>query len=383
LKQAGFMAAAADTSLQIGEWRVDPSLDQITRAGKTLKLEPRATGVLVCLARHAGQVVSVDQLLEEVWADVVVTPDSVYRAVAGLRKALGDDTKEPTYIINVLRRGYRLIAPVTPINPDQVESHAPSTVTALDPSIQQDVIVPVGRTTARWAWIVVLVALLSGATLLYRYFSARSENQGGPAHADVMVSGARARSVAVLPFVDLSDSRDQQYFADGLTEELIERLAQVPRLQVAARSSSSYFRGRSATVPEIAKTLAAAYLIEGSVRKSGEMARITVHLVRANDGYELWSETYDRPLTDVFKVQDAIAGAVVQVLKISILTGPLMGGSELTTSADAHVEYLRAMSYQDSATGADYDAAEGHLHSAVLLDPQFASAWALLAEVRV
>jgi Tfp pilus assembly protein PilF len=136
-------------------------------------------------------------------------------------------------------------------------------------------------------------------------------------------------------------------------------------------------------VSEIARTLAAAYLLEGSVRKSGTMVRITTHLVRANDGYELWSETYDRPLTDVFKVQDAIAGAVVQVLKISIVAGPLIGGSELTTSADAHVEYLRALSYSNGATGIDYDAAESRLHSALLLDPQFASAWALLSELTV
>src|SRR5512137_2233091 len=106
------MAAPHEIPLRIGEWRVDPSLDEITREGTTIKLEPRAMRVLVCLAEHAGEVVSVEQLLDLVWKDVVVTPDSVYQAVASLRRALGDDTKEPAYIANVLRRGYRLVAPV-------------------------------------------------------------------------------------------------------------------------------------------------------------------------------------------------------------------------------------------------------------------------------
>src|ERR1700683_24678 len=107
-------------SVQIGEWRVDPSLDQITRGGKAVKLEPRAMSVLMCLAEHAGQVVTVDQLLDTIWKDVVVTPDSVYQAVGALRKALGDDPKEPTYSANVVRRGYRLVAPGIP----WVEPHA-------------------------------------------------------------------------------------------------------------------------------------------------------------------------------------------------------------------------------------------------------------------
>ena len=100
--------------LRIGAWRVDPALDEISKDGATVKLEPRAMRVLVCLAEHAGQVVSVDQLLDAGWRDVVVTPDSVYQVVAGLRRALGDSTKEPVYIANVLRRGYRLVAPVAP-----------------------------------------------------------------------------------------------------------------------------------------------------------------------------------------------------------------------------------------------------------------------------
>src|ERR1700737_1424476 len=108
------MTVSENMVLRIGAWRVDPALDEISREGATVKLEPRAMRVLLCLAGHAGRVVSGDQLLDAVWKDVVVTPGSVYQAVAGLRRALGDTSKEPGYIANVLRRGYRLVASVTP-----------------------------------------------------------------------------------------------------------------------------------------------------------------------------------------------------------------------------------------------------------------------------
>src|SRR5258708_26216860 len=108
------MIVADNRVLRIGAWRVDPALDEISRDGATVKLEPRAMKVLLCLAEHAGQVVSVDQLLDAVWKDVVVTPDSVYQAVAGLRRGLGDSSKDPAYILNLLRTAYRLMALVAP-----------------------------------------------------------------------------------------------------------------------------------------------------------------------------------------------------------------------------------------------------------------------------
>ncbi len=124
------------------------------------------------------------------------------------------------------------------------------------------------------------------------------------------------KSVAVLPFVDMSEKKDQEYFSDGLSEELIDMLAKVPDLRVPARTSSFYFKGKQVTIQDIAKALGVADVLEGSIRKSGNHLRITAQLVRADNGYHLWSETYDRQLNDIFKVQDEIAGAVVKALKI-------------------------------------------------------------------
>jgi len=131
------------------------------------------------------------------------------------------------------------------------------------------------------------------------------------------------RSVAVLPFADMSEKKDQEYFADGMAEEIINLLAQVSDLRVPARTSSFYFRGKSTKVPDIARELGVAHVLEGSIRRSGNHLRVTAKLVRADNGYHLWSETYDRDLHDVFKVQDDIANAVVQALQITLMGGPL------------------------------------------------------------
>jgi TolB-like protein len=139
------------------------------------------------------------------------------------------------------------------------------------------------------------------------------------------------KSIAVLPFADMSEKKDQEYFSDGMAEEIIDLLVKVPELKVPARTSSFYFKGKSTQIPEIAKELGVAHVLEGSVRKSGNHLRVTAQLVRADNGYHLWSETYDRQLDDVFKTQDEIAGAVVKALKVSLLE-PGAPSATLTTS---------------------------------------------------
>jgi len=367
--------------VRIGTWRVDPALDEISRDGTTVKLEPRAMRVLLCLADHAGQVVTVDQLLDAVWKDVVVTPDSVYQAVAALRKALGDVPKDPIYIANVVRRGYRLVAPVTPpVEPQPQPIHSEASSSA-NPAASAEAPIPLAtnsrkaRARPRWPWIISASALVVGAGFLVGSLLGRHERKSGSRGADITTPDLRSQSVAVLPFLDMSETKDQQYFADGLTEELIERLASVPRLHVVARSSSFYFKGKQATVTEIARTLGANYLLEGSVRKAGNGIRITTHMVRADDGFDLWSETYDRPLADIFKIQDEIAGTVVQVLKVSVVPEE----ANLTSNPEAYAEFLRALAHVDKGFASDYETADMQLHAALRLDPQFAGAWALLA----
>jgi adenylate cyclase len=193
---------------------------------------------------------------------------------------------------------------------------------------------------------------------------------------------APEKSIAVLPFVDMSEKKDQEYFADGMAEQILELLSKVPELHVPARTSSFYFKGKQATIADIAKALNVAHLLEGSVRKSGNTLRITVQLVRADNGYHLWSETYDRKLDDIFKVQDEIASAVVKALKVSLLANatPQAIGTE---NVDAYTTYLQAKSISVH-TGAprDWEKVAEYLQQALKLDPTFAQAWALLSLTR-
>jgi TolB-like protein len=188
------------------------------------------------------------------------------------------------------------------------------------------------------------------------------------------------KSVAVLPFVDMSEKKDQEYFSDGLSEELIDRLAQNDDLKVIARTSSFQFKGKNEDLRAIATQLGVSNILEGSVRKSGKRLRITAQLIRASDGAHVWSQSYDRDLKDVFAVQRDIASTVAQALKVSLLKGsaPSVEG---TKSVEAYSLYLKAIAVRRPAVTAQETAvAVDYARQAINIDPSFALAWAELAE---
>src|SRR5262249_59215685 len=153
-------------------------------------------------------------------------------------------------------------------------------------------------------------------------------------------SAVPEKSIAVLPFVDMSERKDQEYLSDGLSEELINLLAQVGDVKVPARTSSFYFKGKQTTISDIAQTLGVAHVLEGSVRKAGNTVRITAQMIRVSDGNHVWSETYDRDLKDIFRLQDEIAAKVVDTLKATLLLGPSIQ-DRTTTNLDAYALTLQ------------------------------------------
>jgi TolB-like protein/Tfp pilus assembly protein PilF len=193
-------------------------------------------------------------------------------------------------------------------------------------------------------------------------------------------SAVAEKSIAVLPFVDMSEKKDQEYFSDGLSEELIDLLAKTQGLEVIARTSSFYFKGKQVTIGDIAKTLHVAHVMEGSVRKSGNTIRVTAQLIRASDGVHIWSETYDRDLKDVFKVQDEIALGVVQKLKLTLLPAAA-AVSVRTVNAEAHGLYLQGRYFKDRDTSEDLAKANDCFKRALALDATYAPAWAGIATV--
>ena len=188
-------------------------------------------------------------------------------------------------------------------------------------------------------------------------------------------------SVAVLPFVNMSDDRDNEYFSDGLTETLLHMLAQVPDLKVAARTSSFAFKGKSLSIQEIARALEVAHVLEGSVQRAGDRVRITAQLIRASDGFHVWSQVYDRTLDDIFEIQDEIAGEVGHALSQSLLgtEGEAMFAGIATTDADAYDLYLQARKERATYSYGGLQAAEDLLKGALLIDPDFVDAKTELA----
>jgi serine/threonine-protein kinase len=189
------------------------------------------------------------------------------------------------------------------------------------------------------------------------------------------------RSIAVLPFADVSPGEDQEYFSDGLTEELVNALGRVPGLRVAARTSSFAFRGRSVPIDTIAKRLRVAYVLEGSVRRSGSRLRISVQLVRADSAYELWSETYEREVKDVFVVQEEIARRVATALQGKLATGERAGPSGPPTGDVMAFElYLKGRYLWNQRTGDALERAVAQFQAAIARDPAYAEAYAGLAD---
>jgi TolB-like protein/DNA-binding winged helix-turn-helix (wHTH) protein/Tfp pilus assembly protein PilF len=386
--------------IQIGAWRVDPALDEISRDGQTTKLEPKMMQLLLCLAAHAGQVVSVEQLLDEVWTDVVVTPDSVYHAVAALRRVLGDDSKDPSYIANVMRRGYRLIAPVVPL--DMAEASAPPVKpphsAAENQTLKPTVAVPrsqsirplTGRRLAI-ATITALAVALAYVVIDKFWISRRSPvtepvapaaqetaSRTNVAPATTAAFNPPPHSIAVLPFVNMSGDKEQEYFSDGLTEELLNSLSRINELQVAAHTSSFYFKGEHADLPTIAHKLNVASVLEGSVRRSGHTIRVTAQLNNAITGFHLWSQTYDRELSDVLQLETEIANAVASALKVTLLgdvTAKIeVGGTHDPGAFDAYLRGSKA--YVSRHAAKDVQAAITAYTDAIRLDPSYALAFA-------
>ena len=232
------------------------------------------------------------------------------------------------------------------------------------------------RTIALVVAAIVLIA--AGLVALDRLVLSKRAQPDTRAASAATPAAAPEKSIAVLPFADMSEKKDQEYFSDGLSEELIDLLAKNPDLYVPARTSSFYFKGKSEELATIAQKLHVANVLEGSVRRSGNRLRVTAQLIRVDNGYHLWSETYDRDSNDIFKVQDEISTAVVEALKVKLLSTPEANGRQ-TTNADAHSQYLIGRELISRGNWKVAPAAVEAFRRAISLDPNYVAAWAGLS----
>ena len=359
-------------------FQLDPENHVLWRGGARLQITPKAFDVLCHLVDHAGSLVTQDELLEALWPETYVNPEVVRKYILEIRRVLGDQPEEPVFIETVTKRGYRFIAHVTAQGPAQlpVPPALDGTPELLGP---QATLLKhensYNRATLRKLAIPAVMVIVVAVAIVGYYWRVRTRLKA-PSPSNT--------SIAVLPFVDLSPGKDQEYFSDGLTEEMITNLAKIPGLKVVARSSSFQFKGKNEDLRGVGQKLGVATVLEGSVRKDGNRVRITAELIKADDGFQLWSETYDRDISHIFAAQDEIARAVSGALQLRLLSGnnPAPPGGSPTTNSQAYEAYLQGQYFiargQDKE---DLEKALSYADQAIKLDDSYAPAWAQRAQV--
>ncbi len=372
----------ATPALRFGPYEVNLESGDLRKFGYRIKLQPKSFLVLQALLESPGEMVTREELKSRLWPEntFVEFESSLNVAVRRLREALSDEAQKPVYIETVPRHGYRFIGVLEPRSgygemypPVAGSQEAPAFPSGMDsppriPPASQPV-------PARNFWTLLLPALLLLLAVAVGVFSWK---RGAILHASPIAS-----SIAVLPFTDMSPEKNQEYFSDGLAEELLNHLAKTPGLRVAARTSSFQFRDKSADVSAIGKKLDVGTILEGSVRKEGNRVRISAALVKVEDGFQLWSGTYDRDLNDVFAVQDEIARAITGELKVRLLNANGADAPQRGTNSEAYNAYLQGRYFYERRTQDDLGKAFQYFEQAVKLDPDYARAWSALAWVLI
>jgi TolB-like protein/DNA-binding winged helix-turn-helix (wHTH) protein len=344
---------------EFGEFHLDSrrGVLRMRQDGRPIELAPKALGVLVHLVERAGRTVSKGDLLHAVWPGLVVEEGNLTQAIHVLRKALGEHPEEHRYIVTVPGHGYRFVAEVrTP------PSVGVATAAALP-----------AAAVRRWlAFGVVILGVLAAG---YVAFLLPRPGSNDDLAADL------DNSIAVLPFTDLSPSRDSAWFADGLAEEVLDHLAATPGLRVIARTSSFSLANRNLDIPAIATRLKVGHVLEGSVRRLDGNVRVSVKLIDATDSSQAWSAVYERPLDDVLAVQTEIATAVAGALHAKTRGLATESGATPRHGGPAWEDFLRGRFYFSRRAPGDLERALAAYDQALTLDARFARAWAGRAAV--
>jgi TolB-like protein/DNA-binding winged helix-turn-helix (wHTH) protein/lipoprotein NlpI len=385
---------------EFGPFSLDPAKRIILRHGEPLSLTPKVFDTLSFLVRNHGRLLTKEELLKEVWPDTFVEEGNLAVNVSTLRKMLGEGPQDGRYIVTVPGQGYRFVAAVQKATTENGNQHNPITGNGSVVSSGVDsrtaehgfeelnlpktngaghpVVAPISpeKSRPRNLTVSVAVALLLAAAIASSFWLVQRKKSA---------SATTAASVAVLPFADLSPGKGQEYFSDGLADELINDLAKVPGVRVVARSSAFQFKGKNEDLRSVGRKLGVANILDGSVRHEGNRVRIMAELIKVDDGFQLWSATYDRKLDDVFNVQDEIARSATAAMQVK-LAGTNVGTvipSERTPKSDAYQAYLQAQAFFGSGEDrGNLERALAYADEAIKFDPDYAPAWALRSYVR-
>jgi len=336
----------------------------LLRDGQPLTLPPKDLETLLVLVENAGHIVEKEELLEKVWPGVFIEEGNLARHVFNLRQALGDTADGRPYIETIPRRGYRFVAAV------QEDGEAVAPPSAAPPSEQPRTAVRSGQKRIQWVGALAVLALA-----VTGYFASRRIWPG-------QNSSPQKVMLAVLPFVNLSGDAHEDYFADGLTEEMIAQLGQFQpsRLGVIARTSTSRYKGTKETAGQIGRELGVGYLLEGSVRRGGERVRVTAQLIQVGEQTHLWAESYERPLTDVLDIQRELAEKITHSLSIQLLPGTTTASASSRINLESHDKYLLGLHEAGQGTRESENRAIQYFQEGIAKDPGEARLYAALAQ---
>lgn len=346
----------------MGKWTVEPDTGRLLSADGEVKLEPKVMQVLLYLAAQPGKVVSREQLEETVWAGTVVGYDAVAGSVIKLRKALGDNSKNPRYIETISKKGYRLIAETGEMGD-------------ASPTVSTEKSATVKTAPRKHHWLIAatlgIVALLAWTVM---------DNHETPAPLPPVTEVNVTPSVAVMPFENISPEPGKEYFSDGLTDDIITDLSKAGGLRVIARQSTYHYKNRPYTLGEVAGELNVQYIVEGSVRKQGKTLRINVRVTDINKGQLVWADRFDGDIAKIFDIQDEIASRLIEAMyvKLSVNESQTIT-ARTTTQFEAYDYFLQGQQYISNRNRESFQLAMDAYREAIRIDPGYARAYGAMA----
>ena len=395
-------------SFLLGPWLVDPSQNTVFRDGKAFRVTPKMMRVLVCLVENAGKTVSKEELLCAAWPDTFVSDDVLKGSISELRRLFEDDAHESHVIQTIPKCGYRLVAPLGPVNGNStglkesdrqlepVENFtsrplaavATSTVGRRTIASLVDTVTEYRRAKHMWMLAAAILAVLSVALAML----AVANLNGFGRRSFSMAAGSPVHSVAVLPLQNLSADPAQEYFSDGVTDALITDLAQIGSIRVISRTSTIRYKKSSKSLPEIARELKVDGIVEGTIQRDGNRVRITAQLIEANSDRHLWANAYERDLQDTFSLQSEIARSIAQQIRVNLTPAEEQVLSRPTPVnlrainpyllGRYHSQNARTLIANDGLSGsreAEADKAIAEFQHAIAEDPNYAPAYVALA----
>jgi TolB-like protein/DNA-binding winged helix-turn-helix (wHTH) protein/Flp pilus assembly protein TadD len=369
------MGSQRHTSVvRFGTYEVSLQSGEVRKAGLRIRVQQQPMKLLQVLLEHPGEVVTREELRSRVWADESFGDfdQAVNIAIAKLRSAFGDSAENPRFIETLPKRGYRFIADVVVVEPTTGPygpEFAPRGLPATQPGNEiQSFGMPIAP--QRWRWIIVALAVvLSLATFFAWRFGSRV-----PAPTGI-------RSIAVLPLENLSGDASQNYFADGMTDELITDLAQISALRVISRTSVMVYKGARKPLPKIARELNVDAVVEGTVLRSGGQVRITAQLIEASTDKHLWSQSYEGELRDTLALQNRVARAIADQIRVSLTPQEQSALNNVkVVNPEAYESYLKGRYFWNKRTAEGLKVALAYFKQAIEEDPKYAQAYSGLAD---